>query len=342
MLPVRTVARQGSRYNRAVPPDAAPSPAVDPRLLELLLAAASPTPLDAVAARLSLPVREVARRIESLRAAGCVFDAHPQQGVRLVNSGLEVWSDFLEPRHAGQIGRKVTVYRQTTSTQDVARQLSGGSAEHDGHVVVADHQTAGRGRLGRRWFGFPAGALLFTVVVRRKNLTVDRLMLGSCCAAAQAVEQFTGLSVQIRWPNDLLIAGRKLAGILVEAAGEVALIGIGLNVSVTADQLPSHDASRAVVGTSLADHGFTLDRLRLLDEMLTQLERTIHHADDAALHDAWQRRSSLTQQRVTVQTGDRRLTGRVIDIDVREGLLLAAEPGGLVTLPAATTSLVFD
>jgi BirA family biotin operon repressor/biotin-[acetyl-CoA-carboxylase] ligase len=310
---------------------------IDVRLLDLLLRSESPrTPAD-LARRLHGSAVSVSAALERLRLAGCLFESHPQQGVRLISAGLNCWADHIEPRHRGHIGRKLSVYRQTTSTQDVARRLLGKrpSAQH-GHVVVADQQTAGRGRLGRRWQSSPGSALLLTAIVPAAA-SLDRLMLACCCALARAIEHCTPVRPTIRWPNDLLVDGAKLAGILVETVGRTALIGIGVNVT-------DHPADPRIAGgaTDLSRHGPPPDRLLLLDELLTRLDGALHESDDAELASQWRDRASLWRQRVTVRTDGRRLTGRVIDIDPVRGLLMEVERGPVAMLPAATTSLVLD
>lgn len=262
---------------------------------------------------------------------------HPQRGVKLISAGIGCWADYIEARHKGHIGRKLTVYRQTASTQDRARQQLGKrpSSQH-GHVIVADQQTAGRGRLGRKWQSTPGSALLLTAIVPAA-CPPDRLMLASCCALSLAIEKLTDLRPQIRWPNDLLIHGAKLAGILVETIGRTALIGIGVNITDHPSNLAIHGGA-----TDLSEHATPPDRLLLLDELLADLNHSLHHADDSELIKAWRSRSCLLRQRVTVNSDGRRLTGRVIDIDPAQGLLLEVERGPVTTLPALTTSLVLD
>jgi len=270
-------------------------------------------------------------QLGSLEAAGCVLRDHPRQGVRLVRTGLGCWADYIEARHAGRIGRKVSVYRETTSTQDAARAvMQRGAAGHDGHVIVADHQTGGRGRLGRRWQAPPGASLLMTAIVD-SPATVDRLMLAAACAVSETVEAVCEVQTRIRWPNDVLIDQRKLAGILVETVGSAAMIGIGINVSAHPDDLPA---------TSLHAESIHVDRLHVLDLLLDRLDFDIHHATADQLLRCWRKRSCLAQQRVTVTCDGRELTGRVIDLDPADGLLMQVEHGPIVTLPAATTSLV--
>ncbi len=309
---------------------------IDAALLERLLAATGPMTLEALGRALDCAPMEAARRVETLRQAGCRIDAHPQQGMTLIETGLGCWADYLQARHAGRLGRRIVVYRSTTSTQDRARQelarADSPQAAH-GTVVLADEQTAGRGRLGRSWLTRAGGALLMTVVVDAGETAADRLVLASACAVAQAVEQLVGLHARLRWPNDVLLGEAKLAGTLLETAERCALIGVGINVSDCPD-LPDHPA------TCLAERSAAVDRLRLADVLLDQLDRALFDEDDDELHEQWRQRSSLLQRRVTVTSGDRTLTGRVLDVDVEHGLMLAVEDGPHIVLPAATTSLM--
>ncbi len=308
-------------------------------LLAGLLAARRPLNAAELSRATGLAPPAVAEDIAALQRHGCAIDAHPQQGFTLRHTGLECWADFIETRHATALGRRVWVYRHTASTQDLARQLVVGAADPGavhGTVVVADHQTAGRGRLGRRWLSRPGEQLLFTAVVRDEQPAVDRLMLASAHAAAHAAEAFVEQTAGIRWPNDIVLDGRKLAGILVERVDGAALVGIGFNVALDPADLPA-DLSPTV--TSLSHAGVSVDRLAVLDRLLGELDGALRMSDDQ-LAAAWRRRNTLTQQRITVETDGQTLTGRVIDIDPSGGLLLAVEGGPVVPLPAATTSLV--
>ena len=202
-----------------------------------------------------------------------------------------------------------------------------------GTAVLADAQTAGRGRLGRQWLAEPGEALLMTVILKAGPLSSDRLLLASACAVSQTVEKMCGVATQLRWPNDVLLDGAKLAGILLERVGGCDLVGIGVNVHgqpALADQPTA----------CLARTGRTVDRLMLADRLMDRLDEALFHDDEARLHTSWRQRSALLQRRVTVRAAGTSLTGRVIDVDVEHGLLLAVEHGPPVVLPAATTSLV--
>jgi len=305
-------------------------------ILERLLDAGRIDHIDALGASTA----QVRGALEQLRGKGCVIEAHPQGRVELVRTGLACWADYIEPRHRHGMGRRLSVYRQTASTQDVARQLVQAVPNgQGGHVIVTDHQTAGRGRMERRWFTTPGSALLMTAIHQTTDLSVDRLALGACVAVAEATERIGAPPPQIRWPNDVMIDSKKLAGILVQCVGRLALIGIGINVSTCPADLPEDDAGRPIDATSLIEHDLHVDRLKLLDVLLGRMDQWLTAADDRALHDAWRARSCLQQKRITVLAAGRRVTGRVVDIDPREGLMLANDRGAVITLSVRTTSI---
>ena len=137
------------------------------------------------------------------------------------------------------IGRRLLYYPNLSSTMDKAGKLGEGDAE-EGAVVVAETQTAGRGRQGRNWVSQP-GNLLVSVLFRPTLEALPFISIIGGVAAARAVRKVTGLEPQIKWPNDLLIQGRKVAGILAESAiaGDTvwyAVLGVGMNVSLNTDQ----------------------------------------------------------------------------------------------------------
>lgn len=197
----------------------------------------------------------------------------------------------------------------------------------EGLVVVADEQTAGRGRRGHAWFSPPGSGLYVSVVLVPARARVDParatrlLTLAVGVALAEAIDSSAGLRVDLKWPNDLYVARRKLAGILAEASGDAVIVGYGINV--TATSFPPDLRGRA---TSLeSELGRVCDRPALLAETLTSL--AARYADllegrfDAIL-DAWRRRAPSAQgARVTWTTPGGPVTGVTAGID-DEGALL--------------------
>jgi BirA family biotin operon repressor/biotin-[acetyl-CoA-carboxylase] ligase len=169
---------------------------------------------------------------------------------------------------------RIEWHEQVTSTMDLAAERAG-AGEPAGLVVVAEEQTAGRGRHGRRWDAPHGTSLLFTVLARPPLALVqdERLSARVAERVADAVERLTGLEVTIKEPNDVLVRGRKLAGILLQSRIEGQrldhlLIGIGINVNVPQEQLPLPTAT-----SILAETGRRLDRRELLLAVLEALCR---------------------------------------------------------------------
>ena len=134
------------------------------------------------------------------------------------------------------IGNRVLVFEETDSTNDLATR-AGDDGLPEGLVIFAESQRAGRGRLGRKWTSTPGQALLFSVLLRPATVPVARWPELTFCAAlavAETAEQFTGQPARVKWPNDVLVAGRKVAGILLEAHHRhtpgFVVVGIGVNV----------------------------------------------------------------------------------------------------------------
>jgi BirA family biotin operon repressor/biotin-[acetyl-CoA-carboxylase] ligase len=169
----------------------------------------------------------------------------------------------VEPRLRGRFGRPYTFVEQCASTQ---RLLDGAP---EGAVAVAGEQKEGRGRLGRTWHA-PAGtSLLFSIVLEPPAAAarLPELSLVAGAAVAEAVSAETGLQTEVKHPNDVLVGGRKVAGILAEAVDGRIVLGIGVNVSQAEAQLPV-----AILATSLALEGVTADPAELLATILERLE----------------------------------------------------------------------
>ena len=323
---------------------------IDPALLALLLDADVPLTVEALALRRGLPSEQVWHELERLRAAGCRFDEHPQHGVRLVETGLGAWVDYLRDVLGAQ--RWIEVYKRTGSTQDVCRRLvEAHGAASAGALVIADEQTSGRGRLGRRWVA-PAGtAATFSQIhllnPASQGASVDRLTLATATAVASAVETMLGgrRTVQLKWPNDVYIEGRKLAGILVEtfdgpSGTRAAIIGVGLNVNLSPRDLPEDDDRAPHRMTSLAMEAAPTDRLTALAHMTAEIDAALGQSDATALLEGWRRRSAMLHQSIRVRSDGRLIEGEAIDLDPQRGLIVRTASGEIVHLPAATTTVV--
>jgi len=172
------------------------------------------------------------------------------------------------PRLRGRFGHPYLYVEETPSTQRLL-----GEEHGEGAVAVTDEQTEGRGRLGRRWHSPPGVSLLFSILleppVETARLPELSLVAGEACAGAIAA--VTGATPEIKLPNDVLISGRKVAGILAEAREGRVVLGIGVNVNVPDEDLPTEVDVPAT--SLLAETGHEIDRAELLVELLDRLER---------------------------------------------------------------------
>jgi BirA family biotin operon repressor/biotin-[acetyl-CoA-carboxylase] ligase len=207
-----------------------------------------------------------------------------------------------------------------------------GAAE--GTLVTTDAQTAGRGRLGRVWQSLPNEQLALSLILY-PTFPPHYLVMASALAVAEAIEAVTGLRPAIKWPNDVLIAGRKVCGILIETSERIAVLGIGLNVNGSL----ADDPALAARATTLADAlGRPIAREPLLIELVRRLDAlyaTLKIGGEQAqrqLREAWRARLATLGQRVTVQQGDRALSGVARDVDATGSLMLETDDGARQTI----------
>jgi BirA family biotin operon repressor/biotin-[acetyl-CoA-carboxylase] ligase len=306
----------------------------------------------AIAQRLGVSRAAVWKRIERLRARGYGIEAAAGRGYRLVRT-----SDLLLPEAIGRAYRPVLlrgaiVHRDTVdSTNRLAAELArDGAAE--GTTVLAEQQTAGRGRLGRSWVS-PARLNLYASVVLRPAippLEVPRLTLVAGVVVADAIRATAPVDARIKWPNDVLIGGRKVAGVLTELEAEAervrfVIVGIGVNLNAGCDDFPPELQSKA---TSIAlASGAAVDRVAFAARLLGGLDAAYAlflHRGFAALRHRYEELHCLTGCDVAID-GTPPLTGTVRGVD-DAGALLVEHAGevqrvvsGEVTLRGAYEAL---
>ena len=213
--------------------------------------------------------------------------------------------------------------RETTSTNDQARELATTGAPH-GTLVTAGAQSAGRGRHGRRWSAPPGRALLMSVVLREPYALLP-------LAAAVAVARACGPEARVKWPNDVQLAGRKVAGILAEGRPQQgwAVLGIGINVAVRREDLPE-EMRKAATGLGLTPAGVPA----VLAEVLAELDAALA-LPVAALLGAWRERDALIGRFVEWSEGE----GLAAGVDGGGRLLVERADGTVATLDAGEVHL---
>jgi BirA family biotin operon repressor/biotin-[acetyl-CoA-carboxylase] ligase len=234
------------------------------------------------------------------------------------------------------------------STNDHARMLAAAGAP-DGTVVIAEEQTAGRGRQGRSWTA-PRGRTLTVSIVRRlgSEMGTDRLELlplAVALAVADACEAVAPVSCRIKWPNDVCIDGRKVAGILIESRSRDrwAVIGIGLNVDTDEGEL-APDLLATATSLRIASRS-SIDRDRALAALLGALGarlRELERTSPDALLAAYRERDLLRGRRISWLTGDRRLVGEAQGIDERGNLIVFTDTDERLTLSSGEVHLELE
>jgi BirA family biotin operon repressor/biotin-[acetyl-CoA-carboxylase] ligase len=223
---------------------------------------------------------------------------------------------------------------ETGSTNADAMELAR-QGEPEGIVLVADHQTAGRGRAGRSWTAPPGAGLLLSVLLRPPVAVMDLCTMAVALSAAEAVEAVAGFSPRLKWPNDLVWPGdgsasdRKLAGILAEADADpaVVVVGIGINVAWP-DDLPDELADIAVACNHVTET--PVDRESLLVALLERLGpryEALVAGDRAGLLDAWRTRSATLGRRVRIDLGTAAIEGTAVDVTKDGNLVVATDAG---------------
>jgi BirA family biotin operon repressor/biotin-[acetyl-CoA-carboxylase] ligase len=278
---------------------------------------------------------EFTQCLAHLKALGCEIDTTGAGEYRLVRTNLAIWEDYLNyaSRNISLSVESFQVYRETASTQDLAK-----AHAPEQVVVLADQQTAGRGRLGREWHSEPETCVLMSVGKRITGQphTHDLISMLTGVAVARAVSKLSPQAlIRLKWPNDIMANDRKIAGVLIEAVDKMYIIGIGLNVHAPTQ----YDSTIRETAISLSEIGAKSDRLRVVEEVLAHLGNVLLQRDSQVLLNEWRSYSTLGQTQTFEQAGQR-ITGEVLDLDPDHGLIVRRDTGEIVTLPAATTSVV--
>jgi BirA family biotin operon repressor/biotin-[acetyl-CoA-carboxylase] ligase len=277
-------------------------------------------------------------RIEELRSLGYDIAASPHQGYQLLGVPDVLHADDLLSlvQDNKTIGRDIRVFEKTNSTNDVAEKLARDEVK-EGVVVFAESQTRGRGRLGRKWISPPRKGLWFSVLLRPdlRPQAATQLTVVAATALLRAIREQTGLTPEIKWPNDILIGGRKVAGVLTELSAELdhvrhLILGIGVDVNLSASEFP---AELRKLATSLKiEAGRHIPRASLAAAILRELDRDYERIRDhrfQEIADEWEQHCATLGRRVSIQIGERVLQGHAEALDEDGALLLRTQHGRL-------------
>ena len=288
-----------------------------------------------LAERLGVSRTTVWNHVEALRKEGYVIEACTRRGYRLVSAPDRMLPDEIRRRLRTQwLGRRLWCYRETDSTNDVALARAAEGAP-EGAVVLAEAQRRGRGRFHRKWLSPPAANILASVILRPDchPSLVSQLVIAAAVAVAETLRSLHDLDAHIKWPNDVCVGTRKVAGILAELSAEAeqikhAVIGIGLNVNMAPAEIPK--AIRATATSVRIELGHEVSRLDTLGELLVHFERWYdqwRRDGFAPVKARWAALSSSLGRRVEIVSGTAKITGLVADLDDDGGLMLRLDSG---------------
>lgn len=246
-----------------------------------------------------------------------------------------------------EFGRNVHAFETIDSTNTYAKSLSEYEAAH-GTIVIADEQTAGRGRMHREWISAKGKNLLFTLILY-PNFGLEKISLlpfvGSL-AVTDAIETVTGLSATCKWPNDVMINGKKVCGMLLESAAgnsrnNKVLLGIGVNVNQ--DEFPEELKNKA---SSLKNEsGATVDRVRLLATILEEMENRYNQLANfpsQRLLSDWKMKALLFGKKITVLESEFSFNATAIDVAEDGSLIIQTDDGRKRNIFAGDVSLAYN
>lgn len=267
------------------------------------------------------------KHIRTLTEDGYVIQASPR-GYKLISS-----PDLLFPYEFPDLEERIHYFPEIGSTMDVARDLAKKGAL-EGTIVIAETQTFGSGRLSREWIS-PQGGIYFTNILRPRVTPAyaPRINLMAAVAVAATIRKLFGLDTQLKWPNDVLIAGKKVCGILAEMNAEMDVVnfvnvGIGINANNSVTRFEKTATSlKNVLGRGIS-------RKELLSALIGEIERRWPLLLKADLLREWKELSATLNKEVRVVSLGEELTGQAVDIDSTGALILKDRNGSLNTVLA--------
>jgi len=284
-----------------------------------------------------MSISAISKQINLLRKYGYDIESSHRRGYRLASeTDLPVPWELAKVLDTLFVGKDKIIYRLTThSTQNLAILLAEKNPNSDGTVIIAEHQKSGRGRKNRKWLS-PKGGIWLSVVLRpsmpASNITL--LPFAAALAVCDAIKKTTQLDAKLRWPNDITISGKKVAGILIDSSVEAerinyAVIGIGVNANVDSSMISLH-LEKSIKVTSLSNElghetsivGLTKEILERLEYYYTELE---HCVPPHTIIEQWKKNSDILGQKVALMQSNRTIQGIAADVKDDGSLLVKAD-----------------
>ncbi len=241
------------------------------------------------------------------------------------------------------VGRQLYYYHRLATTMKTAKELAKKETA-EGTVIIADTQTAGRGRLGRTWIS-PEGSLAISIILKPSLNNLPQLVMIASLAVVRTIKKVAGLQAQIKWPNDVLIKGKKVCGILIEneVKGDkvnFAIIGIGINVNFDPLVFPKITD----IATSLSHElGAEVSKAALISTLLPELEQLYLEAQAGApVYREWQKNMEMLGRWIQVKTGEAVEQGKAETVTENGSLILRRSDGSFAEIVAGDVTVIKD
>ncbi|MCM8765245.1 MAG: biotin--[acetyl-CoA-carboxylase] ligase [Candidatus Omnitrophica bacterium] len=284
-----------------------------------------------ISERLGISRAGVWKQIENLRSLGYEIEAFPHRGYRLVSAPDRLLPEEISWELGTEfMGRNIFSFETLDSTMDFAYEL-GIKKFPEGTIVCSETQKKGRGRLGRNWFSPKYKGLYFSILLRPKILPQEasQLTILSAVAVSTAIKEITALECLIKWPNDILVNGEKVGGILTEMQAEIdavrfVIIGIGINVNTEKRNLPPQASSLK------EEKGEKVSRIELFKGILQKIEKYYLLFQDkgfSPILQEWKRHSSILGHQIKIIAHSKTIEGEAIDLDSQGALLVRKDSG---------------
>ncbi len=274
------------------------------------------------------------KHVRKLKEEGYVIESAPKKGYLLSRD-----SDLLLPNEIREgLGTRIFgktdihYFKEVDSTNMRAKDLAEGGAP-EGDVIIAESQTAGRGRRGRSWFSSSGNGIYATLILRpaMPPIGAPRITLMTAVAVTEAILSLVKLDVKIKWPNDILVKGKKLAGILTEITTDMdavnyIVVGLGLNVNTPFENFPKDIRNNAT--SIFIETGKQFSRIRLIRACLEQFEKyyeMFRENEFSPIMHRWKQLSGIVGQKIMVDVLGQNHMGEVVDIDDDGVLILKDE-----------------
>jgi BirA family transcriptional regulator, biotin operon repressor / biotin---[acetyl-CoA-carboxylase] ligase len=291
---------------------------------------------DELASDLGVSRTEIWDQIHSLKDDGYIIDSSSKLGYRLIKAPNRLLPSELKRNLSTKyMGKEIHYFKEIDSTNDVAKELADEGAE-EGTIVIAEIQSRGRGRLGKKWIS-PSGGVWMTIILRPKisSVNIPQITLVTGVAVAETIKNEYELDVGIKWPNDILIGKRKVCGILIEADSrtdtiDYLVVGIGIDANVDIDQFPPNLRGGA---TSLKrELNKEISCVELVQRFLENFENIYNEFNEGKFSNIlkdWRKYSKTIGSYVEVIKKGKTVKGEAVGVNKQGNLIMELDDGTL-------------